>query len=163
MSSNRLVDLASRQSEQAGAEIDVLAAGQLGVEAGAELDQRDDAARHLDTAARRPRHARDQLQQRRLAGAVRSDDAEARAFRDLEADVAEREHRRVDPSARGAVDVVLAPAQAIERRRDQIDNRSRSSGAIPLRDVIETDGDHAVSYRYQLSALSCQPAPGADS
>ena len=38
------VDLASRQPEDRAVEVDVLAAGQLGVEAGAELEQRRDAA-----------------------------------------------------------------------------------------------------------------------
>src|SRR6185295_17590901 len=49
----------------------------------------------------------------------------------------------VDPSACRAVDVVLAAAQAIERRRHEIDDRPRSSGPVALRDVIEADGNHA--------------------
>ena len=75
------IDLLARQAEQAGAEVDVLAAGQLGMKAGAELDQRHDVAGDAHRAARRPGHARDQLQQRRLAGAVAADDAEAGALR----------------------------------------------------------------------------------
>ena len=51
------IDLAPRQTEQAGAEVDVLAPRELRVEARAELDQRHDVSGHAHRAARRPRHA----------------------------------------------------------------------------------------------------------
>ena len=51
--------------------------GDLRVESGAELEQRGEAARDGDGPARRPHDAGEQLEQRRLAGAVRPDDARA--------------------------------------------------------------------------------------
>ena len=91
------------QPEQARAEIHVFAAGQLGVEPGAELDERHDVSGHTDSPARRPGDARNQLEQRRLAGAVAADDAEARALRHLERDIAQRVDRGIDRAARRAV------------------------------------------------------------
>ena len=135
------IDLAARQPEQPGAEIYVLAAGELGMKARAELDERHDASGHLHAAARRPRHARDQLQQRRLAGAVGADDAEAAALGDVDADVAQRENRGAHAAARRAVDVGLAAARAIDDRRDEVDDRSRAARAIALRHAIEADRD----------------------
>ena len=69
---------------------DVLAPGELAVEADAEREQRADAAVDLDAPARRRQDARDRAHERRLAGAVGADDAEHGAVRDLEGDVADR-------------------------------------------------------------------------
>src|SRR5262249_31998476 len=126
-------------------EVDVLAAGELGMKSCAELDERHDAAGDAHAPAGRPRDARDQLQQRRLAGAVRSDDAEAGTLGDVEADIFQREDRRRGPPADGAVDVALAAARPVERRRDDVDERARSPGAIALRHVLEANRDRAVS------------------
>ena len=68
----------------------VLAAGELGVEAGAQLEQRGDAALHAHLPARRPDDPGDDLEERALARAVHADDAEGRAARDLDAHVPER-------------------------------------------------------------------------
>ena len=59
-------DLVLGEAEQRAVEIDVLAAAELGVEAGAELEQRRDAAAHLDAAGARRQRAGDELQQRAL-------------------------------------------------------------------------------------------------
>ena len=71
-------------------EVDVLAAGQLGVEAGAHLQQAGDPAVDLGAAAGRLGDAREDLEQRDLARAVAADDADDLALLDLEGDVLER-------------------------------------------------------------------------
>src|SRR5262249_14149612 len=113
------------------------ASGQLRMKAGAKFDQRDDVTGDAHRAAGWPGHARDQLQQGRLAGAVAADHAEAAAFADFERDVAQRVNRRVDAAARGAVDVRALSAQSVDLRRDQVAERARSPGAIALGNTIE--------------------------
>ena len=66
-------------AEQQGVEEDVLAAGQLVVEAGAELEDRRDPPAHRDRSAGRAEDPRDHLEQRALAGAVVADDADGLA------------------------------------------------------------------------------------
>jgi hypothetical protein len=58
------------------------------VKPGPDLDQRANAAPDLDRTVARPEDTGDQLQQRRLAGAVLTDDAKRLARLDIEADVA---------------------------------------------------------------------------
>ena len=82
------LDLAAAHAEDGAVQIDVLAAGQLRMEAGADLEQRADAAVDLDAPRRRLGDARQDLQQRALAGAVAADDADDLAAPDLERHVA---------------------------------------------------------------------------
>src|SRR5262249_29572057 len=72
------------------AEDDVLAAGQLPVEPDAERQQGADAAVDDDLPAAGRQDPGDRAHQRGLARAVRADDAEHRAVRDVEADAAHR-------------------------------------------------------------------------
>ena len=65
-----LFDPAAAQAEQGAVDEDVLPARDLGVEAGAELDQGGDPAVDRQFSGRGPQQARDQLDQRRLAGTV---------------------------------------------------------------------------------------------
>ena len=60
------------------------------MEAGADLEQRADAAARVHAAPRRVGDAREDLEQRALAGAVRADEAEDLARPDVERDVVER-------------------------------------------------------------------------
>ena len=69
---------------------DVLAAAEVGVEAGAELEQRADPAADGDAPGRRLDDPGDQPQQRRLAGAVAADEADGLTGLDRERDVVER-------------------------------------------------------------------------
>src|SRR5206468_1907920 len=131
--------------------VDVLAAGQLRMKAGAKLDQRDGVPADADRSARRPRHPRNQLEQRRLARAVAADDPEAGALRDLDRDVVQRANRRVDASPRRAMDLVALAAQAVDARRDQIDERARAAGSIPLRDAVQLDHDGRRGWRQKLN------------
>ena len=68
-----------RQAEHDAVDEDVLPAGDLRMEAGAQLDQRRDPAVDLDRAAGRLGDAGDELERRALAGSVAADDAEGRA------------------------------------------------------------------------------------
>ena len=57
---------------------DVLAAGEIGMEAGGDFNQRADAAADFDVAFGRPQDVREQLERRGLAGAVRARSGRAR-------------------------------------------------------------------------------------
>ena len=74
--------------------------------------------------------ARQQLQRRRLAGAVRADDAERFPARDLERDVAERPEFRSCNSSAGRARVTLLTIAGIESRR--------LSWRSPVRNFFET-------------------------
>ena len=76
-----------RQTEDCRVHEDVLAAGQLVVESGAELEQGGYPAPGDDLASGRLEDARDALEQRRLAAAVVAEDAHRRARLDVEVDV----------------------------------------------------------------------------
>src|SRR4051812_12930919 len=75
-------------------EVDVLAASHVGMEAGAELQQRADAASHGDAAARRLHDSGEEAEERRLPGAVATDERECAPRLDVERDVAEGPHIR---------------------------------------------------------------------
>ena len=85
--------LAPAQPHQDAVEDDVLARGELGVEADAELDERRDPPGHPDPARVGAVDAGEDLQQRALARAVAPDDPEELALVDVERDA---------PSARAA-------------------------------------------------------------
>ena len=63
-------DLRAAHAEDRAVEVDVLAPGELGMEAGAHLEQRADAAVDLGAAGGRLGDAREDLEQRALARAV---------------------------------------------------------------------------------------------
>src|SRR5262249_4836964 len=71
-----LVDVATAQPMYRRAQVDVLYAGELGMEAGANLDKRADATADFDGAAAGREDPRNELQQRGLARAVLADDPE---------------------------------------------------------------------------------------
>ena len=82
--------LAQPKAEQRAVELDVLAAGVLGLEARAELQERGDPPGDLDLAAVGSEDAGQHLEQGALARAVVPDHAHELALLDLEADVLER-------------------------------------------------------------------------
>ena len=65
-----LLDLAPLHAEDRAVQVDVLAPGQLGVEAGSDLEQAPDAAPDLGATLRRGRDPREDLEKRRLARTV---------------------------------------------------------------------------------------------
>src|SRR5262249_32495603 len=79
------MDLAPFHAEDGAIQIDILPAGQLRVEAGADFQQAADAARDLDLALGRLGDAGEDLEQRALAGAVAADDTDHFATVHLEA------------------------------------------------------------------------------
>src|SRR5215203_2742238 len=84
------LDLAPRHAQYGPVEEDVLAAGQLEVEARAHLQQRSDPPAHARHPLGRLGDPRDQLQQRRLASAVAADDAHDLALLDYQIYAAQR-------------------------------------------------------------------------
>src|SRR5262249_52433813 len=80
------------QPVERSVQVDIVAAGEVRVEAGAELEQRGDAATRLDEACGRLDDPRDQAQQRRLTGAVAADQADCLARLDRERDLLKRPH-----------------------------------------------------------------------
>ena len=82
--------LGPRHAEDGAVQEHVLAAGQLGMEAGADLEQAGHPALDRDPPLGRLGDARQDLEQRRLARAVVADDADHLAALDLEIDVAQR-------------------------------------------------------------------------
>ena len=89
MSSNFRVGLLLGHAEDRGVHVDVLAAGELLVEAGAGGDQPGDPAAGEDRAAVGLHHAADQLQQRALARAVEAHQPDRLPLLDLEGDAVE--------------------------------------------------------------------------
>ena len=84
------VDLSAAHAEDRRVQVDVLTACQLAMEARSHLEQRADAASDPRPTGGRLRHAREDLQQRRLAGTVAADHADDVASLDVEGDVAQR-------------------------------------------------------------------------
>ena len=126
------VDLAPREPEDGAVDVDVLAAGDLGVEAGAELDQRGDAAVHHHPPGGRAQDAGDELQQRPLPRAVAADDAEGLAAPDLEAHVLERRDRLLGLEARGQ-----APLE--ERALERAQLLAGGGAAVELGEPFDAD------------------------
>ena len=121
-------DLLARQAERGGVDLDALAAGHVGLEAGAEREQRRDASAHRDVPLGRVGGAGDEAQQRRLAGAVLPDDADGLAAVDVEADVAQRP------------EVALALARAGQALDDVAQQeRLLLEAAERLADLVEAD------------------------
>src|SRR5262249_8909458 len=131
-------DLGPGHAHDRALQVDVLATGEIRVKAGGHFDQRADAPVDRHLAARRPENLREQLQDRRLAGAIRSDDAERFPRPDLERHVTGRPEFLFRQLVGGP------PAQqAPGHRRDEI-----SQAVVPLAaaellpDVIEDDATH---------------------
>jgi hypothetical protein len=83
--------LRTGQPDVAEVRQDVLATGQVRMEAGAELQEGLRFSLHLQRSGRRRGRSGDETQQRALARAVPADDAHFLAARDVERDVRERE------------------------------------------------------------------------
>src|SRR6185369_16798847 len=84
------VELLLRHAEDGAVQVDVLTPGELGMEAGAELEQRRDLPRCGDPPTFRPQDAGDALQQRALARSVLADQPERAPLWHLERDALER-------------------------------------------------------------------------
>ena len=83
------VDFGVAEAEHGAVQINVLAAGEFGVEADAELDERDESAIHDDRAGGWIVDARKDFKEGGFAGAVAADDTKKLAFFDVKVDTAE--------------------------------------------------------------------------
>ena len=83
------VDFGAAQAHDFAVEVDVFAAGEFGVEAGAELEQGGDAAARDDAAGGGLQDAADDLEERALAASIGADEAEGLTLLELEADIAQ--------------------------------------------------------------------------
>ena len=116
-------DLAALHVQDGALEINVLAAGQVGMESGRDLDERADAPMNLAAPARRRDDPVQQLQRGRFAGAIRSDDPQRFAPLHLERHVADGPELLF-----GELRRVRAPAdQPAGERRHQI-----AQAVVPL-------------------------------
>ena len=132
------VDLGLAHAEDGAVQEHVLAAGQLGMEAGADLEERAHAAQDLDAPFGGLRDAREDLQERALAGAVAPDDADRLAF------AAPRTTRRAATTRsvprRRASPAPQESARPLRQRLLQAVTRAPpSSDAIALRQVLDSD------------------------
>ena len=115
---------------------DVLATGQLGVEAGIEGEQRGDMTVDLDHALCRLEDAREGQQRRRLARAVGTDDADGLAAADGQVHTAQR------PEVAG---VAASRVEQVGEGRAQL----RLLGEVEVvahAQVLRADGDVAEGY-----------------
>ena len=84
----KALGLLAAEAQHRGIEIDILAPGEVGVEARAQFQQGADAAMHPDFARGGLDNAGDQLEKGALAAAVAADDAHAAPRQHVEGDVA---------------------------------------------------------------------------
>ena len=102
-----------REPVQRAVEEDVLAAGEVAPEAGAELELRDDLPAARDAPGVQRHDPGQHAQRRGLARAVAPDDADGLARLDAQRDVAQRLHRRRAAAARAPDEHLLQRAAAV--------------------------------------------------
>jgi len=147
-------NLGARHSHDRALQIDVLAARQIGVKAGGDLDQRTDASVQLNPTARGSQDLGEELQDGRLAGAVGPDDAERFSRTHLERDVTHRPEFFVGQSLRRT-----APRQARHQRRHEIAQAVVALATAKfLPDPLEDDRAHLeVLRKVELRRVERQP------
>src|SRR5262245_17702205 len=122
-----LAELLLAHAEDRAIEEDVLPTGELGMEAGAQLEERGDLAVGLDPALFRAEDVSHALQQLALARAVLADEREGRPFGHVEGHVAQRPEL-----------LVLHAGTPHDRRLQRL--VTLVVEAVLLRDVIDRDG-----------------------
>jgi hypothetical protein len=165
------LDLGAAHAQDRAVQVDVLAAGQLRVEAGADLEQRADPPAQLGAALRRLGDPREQLQERALAGAVRADQAEHLALLHLERDVAERPDVAVLGLllAGGAADGrPREPERGVHRVRDHVPERAvrlELADLVALAEAVRVDDDvpHQITSAKLFSVRRKKTTPPASS
>ncbi len=134
-------DLGPTHPQHRATQVNVLAAGQLRVEAGADFEQTPHAAAQPDVAGRRLGDAAEDFEQRRFARAVAADHADDLAGLDLERHVLER------PEVVGARrELPAQPAEGPGGERGQVvaqgvvgDARRRPGHPVALRHPLDPD------------------------
>ena len=122
-----LVELLLGHAEDRAVEEDVLPSGQLGMEAGSELEERGDLAVGLDAPLFRPEDVGHALEQGALSRPVLADERVRRPFGHLERHVPQRPEL-----------LVLHPGAAHDRRLQRL--VALVVEAVLLRDVVDDDG-----------------------
>ncbi len=117
-------------SEESPIQKNVFAAGEFRVEAGTQLQQGRDLTTQEDPTACRDQHARDDLEERALAGAIAADDPEDLPAVNIQADIRQRQEvRKADATLQESDGILLERAHAFLRR------------AIPDVDILEANHD----------------------
>lgn len=111
-------DVAFAHAEDGAGEEGVFAAGQLGVEAGADFEKAADAAVDFGEAGRGLRDAREDFEQGGFTGAVAADEAEDFAFANVKGDLFE-----------GPEGFVFLAAEGLQRRADKFFQGVAEAGA----------------------------------
>ena len=130
-----VAQLRARETEHRAAEKDVLARGELRIEADAELEERRELAVDDRGPAARLVDPAEDLQQRALAAAVRACDAEELTLGYVERDVAQRVEVAVPGRAPPVRDAVLQRRALVEREAETLaemrdfDDRIHSASA----------------------------------
>ena len=130
-----LAQLSPGEAEHRAAEEDVLAGGELRIEADAELEERGELAVHAGVAGVGFVDAAEDLEQRALATSVGTGDAEELPGRDVEGDVPQRDQVAVSRRAAPVRHPVLQRAASVERNAESLakmrdlDDRAHSDSA----------------------------------
>jgi hypothetical protein len=124
-----LVDLPGAEAQDGSVQIDVVVAGEFGIESGAEFQQGRNAPVDRERTAGRLQNAGHHLQQRALAGAVFADDAEGFAAAYFEADIVQGPE-------------ILVALQPVKREQLLQPVARRVIDRVALRDTLKFDGVH---------------------
>jgi hypothetical protein len=130
-------DLLALHAEDGAGEEDVLAPGQVGVEARADFEETADAPADCHPPRRRLRDARQHFQQRTLARAVAADDADQLALPHFQIHLAERPDVRVSVRVAPPKGGQQRLAQRLAQRRVA---RVQRPDAVALPDVLDAEG-----------------------
>ena len=142
-----LVDLSGGEAEDGAVQVDVVASGEFGVEAGAEFEQRGDASGDLGFSRGGLEDSGDDLQEGAFAGTVFADDAEGFAAFDGEGDVAEGLEVGVEFEAGGGDELFEAvPGRVVD--------------GVGLGDVLEVDLRHGGPQSFSLAGLGGESRGG---
>src|SRR6266513_158333 len=135
---HRAVHLLARKAEERSVEVRVLAAAEVGVESGADLEERGHATVDLERSTGRLRRAREELEQRRLPRSIRADHTERGPRLHREADVAERLHH---------LGWCVLPQDRLFERAAPL-----AAELVRLRDVVCADRAHLWAMAAEISA-----------
>ena len=150
------VDLAAGHAQDRAVQVDVLAAGHFGMEAGTDLQHRRHASVQVDVARRGRGNMGQQLEQRGLARTVRADDADGLALVDGEADAVQRHKRRADEALVGTDQCVRVFLAALARppALQVAAQRAAADLAEPVLFFDILDADHQFVFTHNARPLT---------
>jgi len=133
-------DLGSPHAEDRAAQEDVLPSRQIRMKPRSHLEQRPHSALEIDLSRRRLDDARQDLEQRALAGPVATDDADDLAVRDVERDVVERPELLDGLSLRATAHRSRRATKAIDDRFAQRAMRGTRAQLVLFAEMGDADG-----------------------